>query len=167
MLFGTAAQASPFKPATPQNGGAQFQIQQASHNASQNRHHRQERNQRQHRHERHNQQRRHQAVQQHRRSDHHYRAQRHVYHAPPPVHVIRQQVYPKRHYISRGPVYHNNIIIVQGRPMPKGYGKRVSHYQVRHLPHYPGYEWRQVGRDLILVAITTGIVYAILDNVLN
>lgn len=36
-----------------------------------------------------------------------------------------------------------------------------------HLPYYPGYEWRQVGRDVVLIAIATGIVYEILDNVLD
>ncbi|MGA4601390.1 RcnB family protein, partial [Ectopseudomonas hydrolytica] len=35
------------------------------------------------------------------------------------------------------------------------------------LPYYEGYEWKQIGRDVVLVAIATGIVYEILRNVLD
>ncbi|WP_163018477.1 RcnB family protein, partial [Pseudomonas viridiflava] len=33
--------------------------------------------------------------------------------------------------------------------------------------HYEGYEWRRLGTDVVLIAIGTGIGYAILDGVLN
>jgi hypothetical protein len=36
-----------------------------------------------------------------------------------------------------------------------------------HLPHYDVYELKHLGRDVILVAIATGIVYEILENVLD
>lgn len=79
---------------------------------------------------------------------------------------LRHQVYGKRHHFKRGPALPRHVVIVQGRPMPHGWGKPLPYNQLRHLPHYPGYEWRLAGRDLILIAATTGIVYAILDNVL-
>ncbi|WP_390888748.1 RcnB family protein [Leclercia adecarboxylata] len=38
---------------------------------------------------------------------------------------------------------------------------------LKGLPQYQGYEWRRVGSDIVLVAVTTGIVYTILQGVLN
>jgi Ni/Co efflux regulator RcnB len=35
------------------------------------------------------------------------------------------------------------------------------------VPHYQGYEWRRAGGDLVLVALTTGIVHEILHDVLR
>ena len=35
-----------------------------------------------------------------------------------------------------------------------------------HLPYYPGYEWRRTGADIVLIAVSSGIVYEILDGVL-
>jgi len=45
------------------------------------------------------------------------------------------------------------------RPLPPGI--------VRQLPDYPGYEWRQLGTDVVLIAVGTGLVYAILQGVLD
>jgi Ni/Co efflux regulator RcnB len=33
------------------------------------------------------------------------------------------------------------------------------------LPDCPGYEWRRLGTDMVLVTMGTGIVYAILQGV--
>ncbi|TVP87245.1 MAG: hypothetical protein EA348_13465 [Pseudomonadaceae bacterium] len=120
----------------------------------------------------HRPQRRHSARQQQHRHykhpPHHQRpqVQHHHHYSPPPVVTIRQKVYSQRHHFKRGPALPRHVVIVQGRPMPRGWGKPLPYNQVRHLPHYPGYEWQIAGRDLILIAATTGIVYAILDNVL-
>lgn len=38
---------------------------------------------------------------------------------------------------------------------------------VSRLPHYDGYEWMQAGTDLLLVAVATGLIYEVLDNVLD
>ena len=35
------------------------------------------------------------------------------------------------------------------------------------LPYYEGYEWRRSGPDVVLIAVGTGIVYEILEGVLN
>ncbi|PKM05126.1 MAG: hypothetical protein CVV16_01475 [Gammaproteobacteria bacterium HGW-Gammaproteobacteria-6] len=127
------------------------------------RHHHQHRESRHHRHE---PRAHHRGHEQHRGHGGRYHNQRQGYRSPPPVHVIRQHLYPHRHHVSRGHARPPHVIIVQGRPLPRGYGRRLGHAHARHLPHYAGYEWHSSGRDLILVAVTTGIVYAILDNVL-
>lgn len=57
--------------------------------------------------------------------------------------------------------------LARGKPLPPGIAKKMDGRLLSHLPYYPGYEWRQVGRDVVLIAIATGIVYEILDNVLD
>lgn len=196
LLLGTSAQAAPFgatqrmqagneqiQLAGQQNRGhARRQHQQSQRNATISNHRssgparysaqpyrqqqpRQQRQQRQ-QHPRHHREwsRQHSPRQQPPRQviQHHH----HYHRSPPPVTSLRQQVYGKRHHFKRGPALPRHVVIVQGRPMPHGWGRPLPYNQVRHLPHYPGYEWRLAGRDLILIAATTGIVYAILDNVL-
>lgn len=53
----------------------------------------------------------------------------------------------------------------RGKPLPPGIAKKLDPSLRSRLPDYEGYEWRQVGRDLILVAVTTGIIEAILNEV--
>ena len=55
----------------------------------------------------------------------------------------------------------------RGKPLPPGIAKNLDNRLLGHLPRYEGYEWKQLGRDVILVAIATGIVYEILENVLD
>ncbi|EIK52605.1 integral membrane protein [Stutzerimonas stutzeri TS44] len=55
----------------------------------------------------------------------------------------------------------------RGKPLPPGIARKMDGRLLSHMPYYPGYEWRQVGRDVVLVAIATGIVYEILDNVFD
>jgi Ni/Co efflux regulator RcnB len=57
--------------------------------------------------------------------------------------------------------------LARGKPLPPGLAKRFDHRLEARLPHYPGYEWRQLGRDAVLVAVTTGVVEAILDNIFD
>ncbi|MBS7663216.1 RcnB family protein [Pseudomonas lalucatii] len=57
--------------------------------------------------------------------------------------------------------------LARGKPLPPGIAKRFDPHLSRQLPHYEGYEWQQIGRDVVLVAIATGIVYEVLRNVLD
>lgn len=55
--------------------------------------------------------------------------------------------------------------LARGKPLPPGIARQLDSRLVTQLPHYPGYDWRRVGRDLVLIAVTTAVVEAILDNV--
>lgn len=57
--------------------------------------------------------------------------------------------------------------LARGKPLPPGIARNFDSRLNARLPHYDGYEWKQVGRDVVLVAIATGIVYEILRNVLD
>lgn len=57
--------------------------------------------------------------------------------------------------------------LARGKPLPPGIAKRFDSRLTSQLPHYDGYEWKQVGTDVVLVAIATGIVYEVLRNVLD
>lgn len=74
-----------------------------------------------------------------------------------------------RDYWSPGPSLPPGIQknLARGKPLPPGIAKKLDNRLVGRLPHYDGYEWQQAGTDLILVAITTGIIYEVLDGALN
>lgn len=57
--------------------------------------------------------------------------------------------------------------LARGKPLPPGIAKRFDGRMESLLPQYPGYDWRQVGSDAVLVTAATGIVEAILINVLE
>lgn len=59
------------------------------------------------------------------------------------------------------PVFKN---LARGKPLPPGIAKKLDGRLLGRLPHYDGYEWRQAGTDLILVAIATGIIYEVLNG---
>jgi Ni/Co efflux regulator RcnB len=80
---------------------------------------------------------------------------------------VRHTIQQHRDVIGRGQPLPPNIHIVKGHPLPRGYGKRLDQRSLQHLPRYDGYEWRRTGSDIVLIAVGTGIVYAILDGVLN
>lgn len=80
---------------------------------------------------------------------------------------VRQTIVQYRDVIGRGQPLPPGIIVARGKPLPPGYGKRLDRRALQHLPHYEGYEWRRLGTDVVLIAVGTGIVYAILDGVLN
>jgi Ni/Co efflux regulator RcnB len=86
---------------------------------------------------------------------------------PSDFNQARQQISQHRDEIGRGPALPPNIHIAKGRPLPSGYGKRLPEPVLMQLPRYQGYEWRRVGSDMVLVALTTGIVYEILQGVLD
>jgi hypothetical protein len=57
--------------------------------------------------------------------------------------------------------------LARGKPLPPGIAKNFDSRLTSRLPHYDGYEWKQIGRDVVLVAVATGIIYEILRNVLD
>jgi len=80
---------------------------------------------------------------------------------------VRHTFQQHRDVIGRGQPLPPNIHIAKGRPLPRGYGKRLDQRSLQYLPRYDGYEWRRTGTDVVLIAISTGIVYEILEGVLN
>lgn len=57
--------------------------------------------------------------------------------------------------------------LARGKPLPPGIAKKLDGRLVGRLPHYDGYEWQQVGTDLILVTLATGLIYEVLHDVLD
>ncbi|MCD5992016.1 RcnB family protein [Pseudomonas sp. CDFA 602] len=80
---------------------------------------------------------------------------------------VRQTFQQHRDVIGRGQPLPPGVHIAKGRPLPPGYGKRLDSRSLQYLPHYEGYEWCRLGTDVVLIAVGSGIVYAILDGVLN
>lgn len=57
--------------------------------------------------------------------------------------------------------------VARGKPLPPGIAKRLDNRLSGRLPRYDGYEWRQVGSDVVLVALATGVVIEILEHLLD
>lgn len=56
--------------------------------------------------------------------------------------------------------------LARGKPLPPGIAKKtVPASMLGQLPSYPGYEWRMVGDDLVLIALSTAIVTTIINGV--
>lgn len=56
--------------------------------------------------------------------------------------------------------------LARGKPLPPGIAKKtVPASMLGQLPSYPGYEWRVVGDDLVLIALSTAIVTAVVNGV--
>jgi Ni/Co efflux regulator RcnB len=56
--------------------------------------------------------------------------------------------------------------LARGKPLPPGIAKRyLPPGLLGRLPPRPGYEWVAVGRDIVLIAIATGIVVDVLSDV--
>ncbi len=71
-----------------------------------------------------------------------------------------------RDYWSPGPSLPPGIQknLARGKPLPPGIAKKLDGRLIGKLPHYDGYEWQQVGTDLILVALATGLIYEVLSG---
>lgn len=80
---------------------------------------------------------------------------------------VRRTIQEHREVIGRGQPLPPNIHVVKGHPLPRGYGRRLDDRSLQYLPRYDGYEWRRLGPDVVLIAIGSGIVYEILEGVLN
>ncbi|WP_421682027.1 hypothetical protein HKW98_13045 [Stutzerimonas urumqiensis] len=57
--------------------------------------------------------------------------------------------------------------LARGKPLPPGIAKQLDSRLLGRLPRYDDHEWKQVGADLVLVAVATGIVIEILNDVLD
>lgn len=58
--------------------------------------------------------------------------------------------------------------LARGKPLPPGIAKKaVPASLLGQLPHYPGYEWRVAGDDLVLVALSTAIVASVINGVFD
>ncbi|WP_336284339.1 anti-virulence regulator CigR family protein [Citrobacter arsenatis] len=58
--------------------------------------------------------------------------------------------------------------LVRGKPLPPGIAKKtLPASMIKDLPYYPGYEWRAVGDDLVLVALSTAIVASVINGVFD
>ena len=57
--------------------------------------------------------------------------------------------------------------LARGKPLPPGIAKKLDGRLLGQLPHYEGYEWRQAGTELILVAIATGLIYEVFSDALR
>ena len=56
--------------------------------------------------------------------------------------------------------------LARGKPLPPGIAKKtVPASMLDQLPSYPGYEWRGVGDDLVLIALSTAVVTTIINCV--
>lgn len=96
-----------------------------------------------------------------------HRQQHHQHRYPPHRDQLRREAHRHSHHLRRGPALPKHMHLVVGRPLPHGWSHRIPSSHAKHLPHYAGYEWHSAGRDLVLVAVTSGVVYSILDNILN
>ena len=58
--------------------------------------------------------------------------------------------------------------LARGKPLPPGIAKKtVPASMLGQLPYYPGYEWKIVGDDLVLIALSTAVVSAIINGVFD
>ncbi|HDG1707770.1 TPA: hypothetical protein PFE25_000903 [Kluyvera ascorbata] len=58
--------------------------------------------------------------------------------------------------------------LARGKPLPPGIAKKVvPRSMLDQLPYYPGYEWRAVGNDLVLITLSTAIVTSIINGVFD
>lgn len=58
--------------------------------------------------------------------------------------------------------------LARGKPLPPGIAKKsVPTSMLNELPYYPGYEWKMVGDDLVLIALSTALVTAVINNVFD
>ena len=57
--------------------------------------------------------------------------------------------------------------LARGQPLPPGWAKRLDGRLQERLPRYEGYEWQQIGGDVVLVALATGLIYEVLQDVFD
>ena len=56
----------------------------------------------------------------------------------------------------------------RGKPLPPGIAKKhLPGPLLGRLPQRDGYEWRQVGSDIVLLAAATGIIVDILNDAID
>lgn len=58
--------------------------------------------------------------------------------------------------------------LTRGKPLPPGIAKKtVPVSMLGELPYYPGYEWKIIGDNLVLIALSTAVVTAIINGVFD
>ncbi|MDY0994072.1 MULTISPECIES: anti-virulence regulator CigR family protein [Pantoea] len=58
--------------------------------------------------------------------------------------------------------------VARGKPLPPGIAKKsLPASMLNELPYYPGYEWRSVGDNLVLIALSTAVVTAVINGVFD
>lgn len=58
--------------------------------------------------------------------------------------------------------------LARGKPLPPGIAKRmVPGGMLPHLPVHPGYEWRVLGSDLVLIYTATSVIADVLHDVFH
>lgn len=58
--------------------------------------------------------------------------------------------------------------VARGKPLPPGIAKKsLPASMINDLPYYPGYEWRAIGDDLVLIALSTAVVTAVINGVFD
>lgn len=83
---------------------------------------------------------------------------------PPPPHYHRPPPPAYRH----GPYYVPPVVQVRrGYRLPPGHWGPPPVYYSRNLYHRPGYEWRRVNSDVVLVSIATGVVAEVIYNAIR
>ena len=56
--------------------------------------------------------------------------------------------------------------LARGKPLPPGIAKRmVPGGMLPQLPKHPGYEWRVLGSDLVLIDAATSVIADVLQDV--
>ncbi|MGA8136082.1 MAG: anti-virulence regulator CigR family protein [Pseudomonas gingeri] len=94
--------------------------------------------------------------------------ERNMHRPPQDFGPVRQIIHDDREHFGRGAPPPPGYRLERGRPLPRGYeGERLDDRALSRLPRYEGYEWRRMGNDVVLITIGTGVVYEILDGVLN
>ena len=82
--------------------------------------------------------------------------------------LIRSIFRDNRDLVQRGdslpPGIRKNL--ARGKPLPPGIARQLDPRLVNRLPHYDGYEWRQIDGDVVLAEITTGIIESIIYDVI-
>jgi hypothetical protein len=57
--------------------------------------------------------------------------------------------------------------VARGKPLPPGIAKKLSPQMLATLPQRPGYEYAQVGADIVLIETATRLVVDVLRDVFN
>lgn len=57
--------------------------------------------------------------------------------------------------------------VARGKPLPPGIAKRFPDGLRGQLPHRPGYDYRTVGADVLLVEAATGIIVDVVKDILR
>ena len=69
-------------------------------------------------------------------------------------------------YVYVAPSPRLRMDLVRGRTLPPGIARKLSHRRMlTMLPVYPGYEWRVVGPDLILVSAASAVIADVIYDV--